>query len=177
MIGVLSLHLFGRHVPDGSNHRSFFCKPRSPAEFRESEVHNLDDAVLANHDVLGLDVPVDDSLFVCCGEAVCDLNTDVDCLFQGERLCGITQCLAVHQFHGNESVSIDFLNPVYRADIRMVESGCGFRFLYESRLILPRSGDRRGKELESEWAVEVHVLGFVHHTHSTFAKLFKNFVV
>src|SRR5262245_7699985 len=64
-----------------------------------------------------------------------------------------------------------FPNVVYRADVRMVQDGRGSRFAqkpFDSRSI---PADLKRQKLQSNVAAKTCVFRFVHHAHSTAAKL------
>ena len=85
-----------------------FCNPQS---FREPPVHHEDAAEVVEHDVIGLEVAVDDALAVREGERVADFLEDgqerrVRILLRrrlgaaGEEVEHLLQGDAAHQLHG-----------------------------------------------------------------------------
>ena len=79
VVGVGALDLLGGHIPRRANGAPLLCeaRPGRRPQLGEPEVHDLRDTVLADHDVLRLDVPVDDPLLVGGGEPVGDLDADL----------------------------------------------------------------------------------------------------
>jgi hypothetical protein len=105
--------LLGRHVPerpqDGPRLRALRLRREvrraAPGagldELREAEVEDLDPAVLRDEKVLGLEVPVDDSLLVGGRESPGDLDGEVHRLAHGQRAGGETraQRFAFEELH------------------------------------------------------------------------------
>ena len=76
--------------------------PRGPGRPGDSETQDLRVAVLIDHDVLRLQVAVNDTKPVGFGEAVTELATDADDLSRAERAAPpdeVLHILARHQFH------------------------------------------------------------------------------
>ena len=74
------------------------------SEFGETEVENFHDAIAAKHDVVGLDVAMDDADAVSGAKGTGDLNSDVDRFARLERRCpySLAQCFAVDEFGCDE---------------------------------------------------------------------------
>ena len=99
MIHRLAPYLLGRHVAHGSHDRSRIGRPgdrlglgsRVPGlcswttQLGQAEVEDLDQAVLGDEQVLGLQVAVDNPLVVSGGEPVCDLDRMLDGLANRKR--------------------------------------------------------------------------------------------
>ena len=75
MVGLLAAHLFGRHVAHGAQHRAGFGLVRERlralifgrCQFGQAKIEDLHPALAGHHDVLQLQVAVDDALVVRCG--------------------------------------------------------------------------------------------------------------
>ena len=95
MIGYLSTDLLRRHVAHRAHHYaslSFHRYGGHPAvhgrlalrELRQAKIENLDPSVSCREKVLGFQITVHDSLFMCCRQAVCDLHAVVDRFARGK---------------------------------------------------------------------------------------------
>ena len=94
-VGGLSRSLFGRHVLHRSDEHPVpragegrhlgIDGPRGRRELGETEVQNLDETVLAHHDVLRLQIPVHDAGGVRLGETVCELACDLEKVLRAKR--------------------------------------------------------------------------------------------
>ncbi len=100
-IGRPSPHLFRRHVIERPQHDSRLragggrrrLRERTgfglqPCQLGESEIEDLEPAVFGDEEVLGLQVPMNDSFVVGCGETLCHLEGVVDGLSRREPFIG-----------------------------------------------------------------------------------------
>src|SRR4029077_9399126 len=95
--------------------------------FCQTKIENLDSrtrmAVCYQHNVFGLDVPMDYALGMCHVEGVGDLNAQIehrfDLLWLASNL--VPEGLAFKQFHGDECPPIDLVNLMDRANVRVIE--------------------------------------------------------
>ena len=89
-------------------------------DLREAEIHQLRVAVLAQHDVLGLDVAVDDARDVRGREGAGHLAGDVDRFAERDggrrRLQPLAQRLAVDELRHHERLAVHFVHVVDRQD-------------------------------------------------------------
>ncbi len=140
----------------------------------ESEVQDFHLTVLAQVDVGGLQVAVDDALRVSEGEAVGDLLHDAEDLVDGERsaaLDELLEVLALEKLHHHVEVAF-FLDEIEDGDdVGMVElrgvAGLTLESLDEIRVGAKGLGD----DLERDVAVENRVVAFVDLTHGALADL------
>ena len=133
--------LLRRHVSDGPHHRAGARRRRDVGallglvlqELREAEVEDLDDAVLRDHDVLGLQVPVDDPGGVRLGEPVGDLAGDVEQAPRRQRpgLQDFPQGLPLDELHRDEDRGVGGSDVVDRDDVGVIQAGGGARLLLE----------------------------------------------
>src|SRR5580704_3048353 len=84
---------------------------------------------------------------------------------------------AVEELHCDERSAGVIAHFVDRANIRMVEGGCGLRFPLQARLRLRISCRFGGKKLQCYKSPEVGIFGFVNHTHVAVCYEFNNLVV
>ena len=87
------------------------------------------------------------------------------------------QTLALQVGHHKEPLAAGFLESVDGADVGMIELGRRLRFAQKAFIRLVHLERFIGEKLESDGAAEFGVLGFVHHTHSSFADLLEDAVV
>ena len=108
-----------------------------PPELGDAEVEDLDEAVLGQEQVLGLEVPVDDALVVGGGEAEQDLDAVVDGLPHRQGAGGepIAERLALEQLRHDVGCTVRLSDVVDDDDVGMVQRG--------SRLRLPLKAAKR----------------------------------
>src|SRR5208282_3534351 len=87
------------------------------------------------------------------------------------------QRLPVQKLHRYGPLSIALVNFVNRADVRMVQRRCGASFAAESFESRGIFRDVAGKKLQRDEAAEIHVLGFVDHTHPAAAQFLDDAIV
>ena len=147
-IGRLALHLLGRHIAERSHDDAGLgsCRRRRQVRLRtraalglsqlcQTEVEDLDSPVFGDEEVLGLQIPMHDSLLVRGSEPVRDLQSEVDRLARGKGAASE----AGAQRLPFEKLRDDVRRVVVRADVvdsGDVRDGSGF-----PRRVLPaRSG-------------------------------------
>src|SRR5437016_505255 len=96
-------------------------------EFGEAKIENFDGATVGHENVGGLDIAMDDALFVCGVQGVSELDADVNGAQNGEGAEGnqLVEGLAFEQLHGDEGPAIVFLDGVNGAYAGMIERGGG----------------------------------------------------
>lgn len=130
-------------------------------------------AVPGDHDVVGLYVAVEDAGVVGLGQALGDLEGDLDRPQQVELAVGdeLTDGPAVDVFHGDEQVPVDFVDVVDLGDGRMGD-GRGGPGLEEKAAPPLGIRDEAGRDhLEGHQAVETGVAGPVDDPHAALAEL------
>ena len=151
---------------------------RGLGQVGQSEVEDLYVSVVADHDVLGLYVPVDDVRLVGHGECTGDLNRHVDRVVERE-LVGHrgTEGAPLDEFHGQEADAVVFVQPVNRGDVGMVERR-------EHLGLALETGQPFGILLEGDWkdldrhlAVEGGVERLPYHAHATLTDFLDHAVV
>jgi hypothetical protein len=116
----------------------------------------------------GLDITMDNTLRMCRVESVSDLDALIEHRFDLQRLAiyQVPECLALQQFHRNESSSICLVDLVDRADVWVVQGGRGFGFPLKTAEGLRVVGEFVGKELQGDMATELEVFRLIDHTHA-----------
>ena len=144
-------------APPASNRR---------ARLRQSEVEQLR-ARLREHDVAGLQIPVDDARAVRLVERRRDLDRRLERLVDRERALRqpIRQRLAFEILHDEERGAVLLADVVQRADVRMIELRDRAGFAIEALAELRVGGEGVGENLDRDRAIEPRVAGFVHLAH------------
>jgi hypothetical protein len=117
--------------------------------FASPKSKNLRLTSIRDEDVRRLDVPVDDALRMCRVESVGNLDAQIEDRFDLQSLAtdDMPQRLPLQQFHCNEGSSIDLINFVDRADVRMVQRGRSLGLSLKTAKSLCVVGEFVGKEL------------------------------
>ena len=105
---------------------------------RKTEVQNLDAPVACEEHVLGLQIAVDDPLLVRCGEAVGDLDADLDRLARrhGAGCETLSKRFSFEQLRDRIRGAVVGADVVNRQDVRMRQRG--------DRLLRVRTARRSG---------------------------------
>ncbi len=179
----LATRLLGRHVADGPDDESRFGPhPRRAGgdggvvQPREAEVEQLDVAIGPYHDVVGLDVAVNDLRPVRDGQRLGDLPRDAHRPLERKILAGeFTQRSAFDQFHRDVAIVSDDAGLVDRHDVWMVERRGKRRFSQKSlegvvlRVLI---GDEYAPDdFQCDVASETRVLGAIDLSHAADTEL------
>src|SRR6516165_5810091 len=84
---------------------------------------------------------------------------------------------AVKVLHGDEGLAFRFSDVIDGADVGMVEGGGGLRFSLKAGQGLRVFRDILWQEFQGDVAMQTHVFGLVHHTHSATTEFFENTVM
>src|SRR5712692_1355711 len=87
------------------------------------------------------------------------------------------QRFAWNVFHGDIGLTIDFTDLVNRANVRMIEGGCGAGFAKNSRASFFIGEGIHSRQLEGDVAVEFLVVGTKDYAHTARASLLQDGVV
>ena len=140
----------------------------------EAEVEDADAAVLADEDVVGFEVAMDDADGVGGGEALAGGGEDLEDLAPGAALVGEpgAQGLAGDQLHGDEELVVDAADLVDLDDVGVGEAGEGLGLALEAGLADAEAVvvDAGAQELEGDAAVELGVVGGVDDGHAAVAE-------
>ena len=164
--------LLGRHVghrphgdPGPCRSRNGFSGRRLSAVFErmgqlgQPEVQDLDDPVRRHHDVLGLQVPMDDAGGVSTGEPFGDLRGDREDLAKGERCAGreLPERLSFDELHRDERRRIDPGDLEDRDDVGVGEGGGGTGLALEPPEALGIRGELFREDLDRDLAGEPRI--------------------
>ena len=190
-VELLPASLLGAHVAERAHHRPGDrlgpAAGQGPGEvggrrgplgagleqFGQAEVEEFGVAVPRDHDVVGLDVAVEDARVVGLGQTLGDLEGDLDRPQEVELAVGdeLADGPAVDVFHGDEQDAVDFVDVVDLGDGRMGD-GRGRPGLEEETAPSLGIGDEAGRDrLEGHQAVEAGVPGPVDDAHAALAEL------
>ena len=116
---------------------------------------------------------------MCRVERIGDLDAQIEHRLDLQRLAGnpVPERLPLQQFHGDEGSPIGLVNLVDRADVRVIQRGCGLGFALKTAEGLCVVGELVRKELQGDVAAELEVLRLVHNTHPAATQLLHNAVV
>jgi hypothetical protein len=96
--------------------------PRLHEDLGETEIENFRLPSVRDEDVRWLDIPMDDSLPMCCVKSVGNLDTQIERRFdlQGFAVGQLPECLSLPQFHHDEGSPIGLIDFVDRVNVRVV---------------------------------------------------------
>ena len=173
--------LLGRHVADGPEHDS---RPRGLAhrfrsgeagvagldELGQAEVENLHEAVLRDHEVLGLQIAVDDPGGVRLREGVRDLRGDRENPFGRKRPSRdeLTQSRSLDELHRDPRNGAGLADLVDRDDVRVVQRRGGARLLLEAGEPVRVGRERLRQHLDRDFAAQPRIARLVHLSHAQF---------
>jgi len=146
----------------------------------DPKIHDLDRVVLSKTDVALFDVPVHDSLLVCCTQSSTDLQNDIHLLFEAEgRLllhegCQIPANNVLHYDVGHALVVPEVIDG---DDVRVLETSCQTGLLLQSANELGLFQIHRGKKLDGYVPFDHRIVGVVNGTHSALAQKRKDLIL
>ena len=144
-------------------------------QLRQAEVQHPRAAVVADHDVCGLEIAVDDPGFVGCFQHARDLDRDPQRLAERQAPAGDqpVKRLADDQLHHDVVAVVLPQDVVYRDDVRASERGSGVRPLAQPGPALGIAGRARGQGLQRDEPVELRVARLVDDAHAASAQRFE----
>ena len=190
MIDPLAARLLGRHVGGGAEHDPGIGARPVDADGRgvgpgglhdlcETEVDDLGVAVVGDHDVGRLQIAVDDALLVCAREPFGDLGRERERARLRQRAAAerLAQLLAANQLHRDERHTVGLADLVDDRDVRMLEHGCRTSLLQQAVAAHRVVHEIVGKDLQRDFAAELHVDGAIDDAHAAAANLVDDLVV
>ena len=172
MIHRAACRLLGRHVARRADddarcrglrqRRQLGIVTRSASHrLRKTEVQDLDQAVVRHHQIVGLQIAVDDTRSVGLAEPVADLGGNGDRLRDGERavLEERPQRSPLDELHRDIGGALVLGDVVNGDDVGMVQSRRAAGFTLESLQALGVGGEIAGKNLDGNVPAELSVPG------------------
>ena len=146
----------------------------------DAEVGHLQAAVPQHHDVVGLDVPVDDAPAVGVGEGLHDLGDEVEGLPPGQLAPLLLHVLlegdAVQQLHDDVVQLRRVGHVVHRHDVGVGEHGHGLGLVVEAAAELGVLGQLLLEDLDGHQPVEPVIPALVHHGHAADADALQDLI-
>ena len=169
------LELLGRHVGGGAHRDPLLGEGAGVDPAGEAEVEELHPAVREHHDVLRLEVPVDDAGGMGGGESRGELAGDRRRLGAceapvrppGEEL-GERRAVVVG--HGEKTLALVLADLVDGPDVRMVQGGRGLGLAAEAGLVGRARIAPLTEELEGDLPTQLDVLGEIDDAHAAAAE-------
>ena len=175
----LALDLLRAHVFRGPDHdpRPGDALPLERAG--DTEIHDVDAAALVDHDVLRLEVAVDDAVAVGLGQAPGDLQGDRHGP-AGRQLSDLAdealEVLAVDIFHGDVGRALRPADVEHAADILVDDRAGRLELVAETLDRLGVGGHFGPEELQGDLLVELGVVDLVDPAHAAAAELLDDLV-
>ncbi len=147
-------------------------------QLRQPEIENFGVAVVRHHDVLGLQIAVDDVGLMRARQSVRNLNHQIDQRPElSFALDAVAQGLARDVFHRDVVIRVCHADFVNREDVRMVERRRRLGLELKSRDGIAVVARFRRKNLDRDVAAQPRVAGAIDLPHPARADGTKNFVV
>ena len=147
--------LLRRHVGDGADHVAVAGERVRVHEVGDAEVHDLDVPPVVEHDVLGLDVAVDDALAVRVRERVEELHPDRDHIPVVQLVAQLVERVAADELPDEDAALIVREPVVERDDVGVVERRGRLDLAHDARAERPPVGD----DLERDGLLQRQVVG------------------
>ena len=150
-----------------------------PLKTCDAEIEDLELASLGDHQVMGLDISVNDIVFVGASQAVGNLARVIHdkgkraTLPRNETVKG----LPVQPLHGDEVERLLVRDIVHRDDVGMIKGGSQLCFFKEISVSFPRVQVQGTKNLERDKPVQAAVAHLVDRAHASFTQLLQNLEV
>jgi hypothetical protein len=163
-VGVVAAgRLLRAHVQGRADAQSGLCQPRSAGRAdsaRDAEV-GYARMTAREHDVLGLDVAVDDVVAVRVRERIGDLARDLERVIDRQLLLAcepVSQRTALDVRHDVVEEAVRFARIVERQDVRVIETGRDLDLAQEP--VRPEHGrEIRLEDLDGDRATVLQILG------------------
>ena len=135
-VGLVSLGLLGADIMHTAHGFAVEGRIVRPGNARNAEIHHAQLAVVQQHDVLGLDVPVHHPVGVGVFQRLEDLGDEMHRLPAAELAAPLVEVLpqghAVHIFHHDILQMVADRNVIHLDDVRVVEQRNGLGFIFEA---------------------------------------------
>ena len=142
--------------------------------FGESQIHEFYLAVQREEDVVRLDVPMDDGLFMRILKGQGHGFDDPQCLVQWQlplALQALLEASSIDEFHGEELASLVFAVLEDLDDIRMTQCLCVPCLTHKTFEVRRVVGELFGEDLDGHFEFGLAHLRFVDGAHAALSKL------
>ena len=166
----LPVHLLGRHVIQRPNNLRRALGDVLISHLGDSEIEDLDAAILAQHDVRRFDIPMHYIAVVCVAQPFTHLDDDVGLVQQAQRPARRQhriQVLALQILHYQIRIPVEVSQVVNRHDVRVNQAGQRLCLDEEPLQLCRIFREPAGDHLDGDWPVQVGIVGLVHHSHAT----------
>jgi hypothetical protein len=185
MIDGVSLTLLRGHVSERAHHDARFCVcsqrrcegPCCVAGFQlgqlgETEVEDLDALVPGEKQVLRFQVTMNDPLLVRCSQPLCDLDSIVGRLADGQRPTSkpFAQRLSFEKFLDDVGRSLMLADVINSRNVWMVQSTCRLGLVLEAAKAVGILRNIAGQDLDGNVALQPLVSRPVHLPHPASAQ-------
>ena len=145
-----------------------FARELGGLHLRQSEIEHLHGAVLAHLDVRGLQIAMDDALFVRGFEGFGDLPRNEQRLVDGNGPTrdAIGQRRAVDELHDERGRAVAPLQAMDVRDVRVIEGREDPRLALEARQAFGVTGHDIRQDLDRDVALQIRVVCAIHLAHS-----------
>ena len=167
MIDALAADLLRRHVVERTHHH-VAAGQLGGDEAGETEIENLDHAVIGDEDVGGLDVAVDDAVDVRVVEPFADIDRDVQLAAHAQLLRAghaLLQILPLEELHREVGLTLVLAEVVDGDDVAVRQLTGGPGLAEESFTEVSALVNRRRDHLDRHRPLQQRVVGAVHDTH------------
>src|SRR3989442_145328 len=179
LIEFLAERLLRRHVVHGSDERAGLGHAVAFERARQAEVHDQNSAGLIAHDVLRLQVTMNDPHAVRGFKRTADLLHDLDRFLGGELVFLVyegAEILTLDVLHGDELHPLCFAQVVNADYIFVGDLASKEQFLLEAVENSLIAGKIGSNDFQGYWPTQLAVHGLVDRAHPAFAQNFENFV-
>jgi hypothetical protein len=148
------------------------CAAERLQGLRQSKIEHLHGAVVAQLDVRGLEIAMDDALLVSRLQRLGDLTGDRKRLIErhGRASDVLGQRLPVNELHDQRRDAVRFLQSVDLGDVRVIQGSEDFRFALKASKALHVTRQRLRQHLDGDGALQVRVGGAINLTHAARAQ-------
>ena len=171
--------LLGRHVLGRADKRAGLrhaCHLERPGN---SKIHDGDAPFYVHHDVLRLQVAVNDALAVRCIQGAADLRDDFAGLIRGELALFAKDGLQVASFdevHGDELDAIGFAKIENANDVFVRDLPGQDQFVLETGENVGPAGEFGTNDFQRDETIDFAISRFVDRAHASFAEELQDFV-
>ena len=189
LVEILTSHLLGRHISDGADgysgagevrilsgiaehRRSYSWKaPALRKKLGETKVQHFQITVCAQHDVVRLDVAMNNAGVMCGPQSRSTLNRNIQSFGSRQRSAGQTlpQRQAIDEF-SNQEVSLIYSTKFKDCqNVRMIERRRGKRLAFKTEQAIGIRSEILRQNLQRDPAPQTSIFRQIHFTHPALA--------